>query len=149
MVHDSEVGLESKVPDMQPPSAYRRFGDVHAFGLGVCRVESSDDKVYLARSDLLVGGLIELGGFWRTAPRVERGEPVAFEKCVQGIRIKGIRSGMKGGVTCRPAYVRRSRFDFCLEVTCNDQSGTKRDTGNCTAQLVEKGMAFVTQDSRG
>ncbi|OLQ07575.1 hypothetical protein AK812_SmicGene9006 [Symbiodinium microadriaticum] len=148
MVHDSEIGLESKVPDVQPPSAYRRFGDVHAFCLGVRRVESSDDKVYLARTDLLVGGLVELGGFWRTTPRVERGEPVAFEKCVQGIRIKSIRSGMKGGVTCRPAYVRHSRFDFSLEVACNDQSGTKWDTGNSTTQLAKKGVAFVSQDSR-
>ena len=118
------------------------------FCLGVCRIESGDDKVDLARSDLLVGGLVELGGLWRTAPRVERGEPVAFEKCVQSIRIKSIRSGMKGGVTCRPAHMRRGRLDFSLEVTRNGQSGTKWDTGNSTTQLAEKGVAFVTQDSR-
>ena len=148
MIHDSEVGLESKVPDVQPPSANWRFGDIHAFCLGVGRVESSDDKVYLARSDLLVGGLIELGGFWRSTPRVERGEPVAFEKSVQGIRIKSIRSGVKGGVASRPAYVWRSRFDFSLEVSRNDQGGTKRDTSNSTTQLAKKGVALITQDDR-
>ena len=148
MVHDSEVGFEAKVPDVQPPSANWRFGDIHAFCLGVSRVESSDDKVYLARSDLLVGGLIELGGFWRPTPRVESGEPVAFEKSVQGIRIKSIRSGVKGGVACGPAHVWRSRFDFSLEVPRNDQGGTKRDTSNSTTQLAKKGVALITQDDR-
>ena len=148
MVHNSEVGLEAKVPDVQPPSANWRFGDIHAFSLRVSRVESSDDKVYLARSDLLVGGLIELGGLWRPTPRVERGEPVAFEKSVQGIRIKSIRSGVKAGVACGPAHVWHCRFDFSLEVPRNDQGGTKRDTSNSATQLAKKGVALITQDDR-
>ena len=73
---------------------------------------------------------------------------MAFEKSVQGIGIKRIRSSMEGGVTCRSANVRRSWFDFSLEVTCNDQSGTKWYTSNSTTQLVKKGVTLVTKDSR-
>ena len=78
MIHDSEIGLESEVPNVQPPSAHWRLGDFHTFRLGIRCSESSDDKVYLARSGLLVWSLIELGGLWRAAPRVKGGEPVAF-----------------------------------------------------------------------
>ena len=42
----------------------------------------------------------------------------------------------------------RGRLNFSLKVTCNYQRGTQRDTGNCTTQFAEKGLAFVTQDSR-
>ena len=73
---------------------------------------------------------------------------MAFEKSVQGIWIKSVRSSMEGGVTCRSANVRRSRFDFSLEITCNDQSGTKWYTSYSTTQLVKKGVALVTKDSR-
>ena len=64
MIHDSEISLKSKMPNVQPPSAHRRLGDFHAFGLGIGSIESSDNKVDLARSGLLVWSLVELGGLW-------------------------------------------------------------------------------------
>ena len=128
----------------------RRLGDFHTFCLGIRCIEFSDDKVDLARSssDLLVWSLVELGGLWRATPRIKCGEPVAFEKCVQSVRIKGIRSSVKGGVACGPAHVWRGRLDFSLEISRNYQCGTKWDTGNSTTQFAEKGLAFITQDSR-
>ena len=63
---------------------------------------------------------------------------MAFKKSVQGIRIKSIRSGVKGGVARGPAHVWHCRFDFSLEVPRNDQSGTKRDTSNGGDQLAKK-----------
>ena len=78
MIHDSEIGLESKVPNVQPPSAYRRLGDSHTFRLGIRCGESGDDKVYLARSGLIVWGLIELSGLWRAAPRIKGCESMAL-----------------------------------------------------------------------
>ncbi|OLQ04851.1 hypothetical protein AK812_SmicGene12106 [Symbiodinium microadriaticum] len=78
-------------------------------------------------------------------PRVERGEPVAFEKCIQSVRIEGVRSSVKGGVACGPAHVRRGRLDLSLEISRNYQCGTKWDTGNSTTQFAEKGLALITQ----
>ena len=78
VIHDSEVGLESKVSNVKPPCAYGRFGDSDSFRLGIRCSESRKYKVYLARSGLVVGGLIELGGLWRAAPCIEGGESVAL-----------------------------------------------------------------------
>ena len=78
VIHDSEVGLESKVSNVKPPCAYGRFGDSNSFRLGISRCESREYKVYLARSGLVVGGLIELSGLWRAAPRIKGGESVAL-----------------------------------------------------------------------
>ena len=39
-------------------------------------------------------------------------------------------------------------LDLSLKVTSNHQRGTQRDTGNCATQFTEKGLSFVTQDSR-
>ena len=40
------------------------------------------------------------------------------------------------------------RLYLSLKVTDNHQSSTQRDTGYRATQLTEKGLSFVTQDSR-
>ena len=39
-------------------------------------------------------------------------------------------------------------LDLSLKVTSDHQRGTQRDTGNRATQFTEKGLSFVTQDSR-
>ncbi|CAE7911504.1 unnamed protein product [Symbiodinium necroappetens] len=65
-----------------------------------------------------------------------------------GIRCSGISSCVKRCVASGPTYVWHGWLDLGLKVTSNHQRGTQRDTGNCATQFAEKGLSFVTQDSR-
>ncbi|CAE7267553.1 unnamed protein product [Symbiodinium necroappetens] len=148
VVHYPKTCFESEVTDVQSPGANGWLGYFNFFRFCVCCGDSREDKVDLARSGLIVGCLIELGGLWRATPRVERGEPVALEKRVESVRVQGISTCVKGCIAGGSGYVWRSWLNLGLKVTGYHKSSSHGNASNRTAQFTKQSLPFITQDNR-